>query len=199
MAARMPCPARRVATVHLARCGFADRVQSCGSARRVTMPGTSPDVEVVARLLLWLSIRLVLAMTAIVVAERAVSALIRARGRQLEDRYRPLVRRRARGRRRGGRTARGGPGAAPSRHRQAPDRTAHRRSRPCSHRAHARDRRRPVVHSDRRPVPAQLAVVAPRRRASRAGRAAAARPHGGGRSPRSTIRIPTSAPRRWTP
>ena len=55
------------------------------------MSGTSPDVEVVARLLLWLSIRLVLAMTAIVVAERAVAAMIRARGRQLEDRYRPLV------------------------------------------------------------------------------------------------------------
>ena len=42
------------------------------------------------------------------------------------------------------------------------------------------DRRRAVDHSDRGPVPAQLAVVAPRRRAARAGRAAAARPHGGG-------------------
>ena len=55
------------------------------------MSGTSADVEVVAAILLWLSIRLVLAMTAIVVAERAVAAMIRARGRQLEERYRPLV------------------------------------------------------------------------------------------------------------
>ena len=55
------------------------------------MPGVSPDAEVVARLLLWLSIRLVLAMAAIVVAERVVSALIAARRRHLQDRYRPFV------------------------------------------------------------------------------------------------------------
>ena len=58
---------------------------------RVTMSVTFPDADVVARLLLWLSVSLVLAMTAIVVAERAVVVAIRARGRQLEGRYRPLV------------------------------------------------------------------------------------------------------------
>ena len=56
------------------------------------MPGTLSDVEAVARLLLWLSVRLALAMTAIVVAERAVSALIRMRVAYVEDRYTPLVR-----------------------------------------------------------------------------------------------------------
>src|SRR3954454_4105892 len=55
------------------------------------MPGVSPDAEVVARLLLWLSIRLVVTMTAIVVAERVVSAVIGARRRHLQDRYRPFV------------------------------------------------------------------------------------------------------------
>ncbi len=47
----------------------------------------------VARLLLWVSVRLALAMTAIVVVERAVSALVRARRVHIEDRYGPLVRR----------------------------------------------------------------------------------------------------------
>jgi len=56
------------------------------------MPGTSQDAEFVARLLLWLSVRLALGMTAVVVVERAVSALVRARREWIEDRYRPLVR-----------------------------------------------------------------------------------------------------------
>jgi HEAT repeat protein len=57
------------------------------------MPGTSPDVEAVARLLLWISVRLALTMTAIVVIERTVSALLRARRQYIEERYSPLVRR----------------------------------------------------------------------------------------------------------
>ena len=167
---------------------------SCSTSSSDICQEPLPDGEAVARLLLW------------------VSSEARAR----DDRHRrrrarrvcadagaaPSPRgpvsaarpRRARGRRRGGRAARGGPGAAPSRHCQTAHRAAHRRSRPCSHHAHARDRRRPVVHSDRRPVPAQLAVVAPRRRASRAGRAAAARPHGGGR--RRARRSASRRPRR---
>jgi HEAT repeat protein len=56
------------------------------------MLGTSPDVESVARLLLLVSVRLALAMTAIVVVERAVSALVRARRDYIEHRYRPFVR-----------------------------------------------------------------------------------------------------------
>ena len=55
------------------------------------MPGTSPDVDFVALLLLWVSVRLALAMTAIVVVERVVSALVRARRESIGDRYRPLV------------------------------------------------------------------------------------------------------------
>src|SRR5688572_11930211 len=55
------------------------------------MPGTSTDAEMVASLLLWISIRLAIAMTAIVVAERVVSALIRARVRQIEDHYQRFV------------------------------------------------------------------------------------------------------------
>ena len=79
------------------------------------MPGTSPDVESVARLLLWMSVRLALAMTAIVVVERAVSALVRARRESIEDRYRPLVR----GALAGDDAAVGRLVAAPARHRLA--------------------------------------------------------------------------------
>jgi hypothetical protein len=55
------------------------------------MPATSFEVESVARLLLWVSVRLALAMAAMVVVERTVSALARARREYVEDRYRPLV------------------------------------------------------------------------------------------------------------
>ena len=79
------------------------------------MSGPLPDVESVARLLLWVSVRLALAMTAIVVVERAVSALVRARRQSIEDRYRPLVG----GALAGDDTAVGRLVAAPARHRLA--------------------------------------------------------------------------------
>jgi|SRR6187399_3198414 hypothetical protein len=57
------------------------------------MGGTSLDAESLARLLLWTSIVLVIALTAVVVVERTVFALLRARRLQVEGRYAPLVRR----------------------------------------------------------------------------------------------------------
>jgi len=55
------------------------------------MPGSSPDFEAVARLLLWVSVRLALAMLALVVIERAVYVLARVRREYVDGRYRPLV------------------------------------------------------------------------------------------------------------
>ena len=55
------------------------------------MGGTSLDAESVARVLLWMSMALMLAMTAVVVVERAAFALLLARRLHLENRYGPLV------------------------------------------------------------------------------------------------------------
>jgi HEAT repeat protein len=57
------------------------------------MAGTWPDADSVARFLLLLSVRLALVMTAAVVVERAVSALLSARRQSIQNRYCPLARR----------------------------------------------------------------------------------------------------------
>src|SRR5881628_1957030 len=57
------------------------------------MSGPSPHIESFAHTLLLLSVRLALTMVVIVAIERAVSALLRARRRYVEERYGPLVRR----------------------------------------------------------------------------------------------------------
>lgn len=55
------------------------------------MAGPWPGVVSIARFLLWLSVKLAVVMIGIVIAERAVSALLRARREYIEGRYRPLV------------------------------------------------------------------------------------------------------------
>lgn len=55
------------------------------------MAGTLADADTIARFLLGMSARLALGMAAVVVVERVVSALVRARREWVEDRYRPLV------------------------------------------------------------------------------------------------------------
>ena len=52
-----------------------------------------PDVESVVRVLLWISIALALAMTAVVVVERTALVLLLARSLRIGNRYGPLVRR----------------------------------------------------------------------------------------------------------
>ncbi len=55
------------------------------------MRGTLLDAESVARVLLWTSMALALAMTVFVVVERTVFALLRARRLRLANRYNPLI------------------------------------------------------------------------------------------------------------
>ena len=57
------------------------------------MPLTSPDLESVVHVLLWISIALALAMTAVVVVERTALVLLLARSLRIGNRYSPLVRR----------------------------------------------------------------------------------------------------------
>src|SRR4051794_15009911 len=57
------------------------------------MAGPWPDADSLARFLLRLSVMLALVMTAAVVIERAVSALLRARREYIQNRYRPLAQR----------------------------------------------------------------------------------------------------------
>src|SRR4051794_34137409 len=57
------------------------------------MAGPWPDADSVARFLLSLSVRLALVMTAAVVIERAVSAVLWARREYIQNRYSPLAHR----------------------------------------------------------------------------------------------------------
>ena len=104
----------------------------------------------------------------------------------------------ARGRRNGARRAPGQSRETSARDRVAADRTAHRGSRPGANRQDSRDRAGAVGVPPRRPLPAELVVVAARARAARARARPGQGPHRRSSSPRSTIRTRTCAPPRST-
>ena len=132
------------------------------------MTGSALEFARLPPLMVWAAAVTALTMAAAVIVER--TAVRRSAGAEPPPHAAvpPARAACARGRRNGARRAPGQSRETSARSRAAADRTAHRGSRPGANRQDPRDRRGAVGVPARRPLPAELVVVAARTRAARA-------------------------------
>ena len=128
--------------------------------------------------MVWAAVATALTMAAAVIVERTAFRLAAGAEPAPHAAVPPARAARDRRRRNGARRAAGQSRETSARSRVAADRAAHRGSRPGANRQDARDRTGAVGVRARRPLPAQLVVVAARARAARARARPSQGPHG---------------------